>query len=145
MIEPTDRLDKEIQALLKFAKRVRKRAFAPYSRYRVGCAISDEKGRVHTGCNVENVSYSLTQCAERSAIAKMVSRGGKSVRILILMTSSLEPSFPCGACLQVLSEFSSPEVFIYTVDCHKRFFARAQLKDLLPFRFTRERLLAKEK
>jgi cytidine deaminase len=94
-----------IDELMAAAKAVRERAHAPFSHFKVGCAIEDEDGRVFTGCNVENASYGLTLCAERVAVFKAVSEGaGKLKRIAVVAdTGSLTP--PCGACRQILWEF----------------------------------------
>ena len=93
--------------LLAAARAVRPRAHAPYSKYRVGAAVLDERGRVHTGCNVENASYGLTVCAERNAVAAAVAAGAKRIRAAAVTTSDGGP--PCGACRQVLAEFVLPD------------------------------------
>lgn len=83
-------------------------AYAPYSGYKVGAALLDEQGRVWAGCNVENISYGMTLCAERNAVTAMVAHGGGQIVELLLITR--DASTPCGACLQVLSEFTpAPE------------------------------------
>ncbi len=89
--------------LFEAAMRARALAYAPYSGYPVGAALLDGEGRVHCGCNVENVSYGLSVCAERNAVAAMVLAGGRDVREVLLVTE--DGGVPCGACLQVLSEF----------------------------------------
>jgi cytidine deaminase len=91
--------------LIAAAQTVRLKAHAPYSNFKVGCAIEDEDGRVFTGCNVENASYGLSLCAERVAVFKAVSEGaGKLNRVAVVAdTDSLTP--PCGACRQILWEF----------------------------------------
>jgi cytidine deaminase len=90
--------------LLDAALAARARAFAPYSKFRVGAALEDADGRIHTGCNVENASYALTSCAERTAAVKAVSEGARRFRRIAVAadTSPLTP--PCGACRQVLWE-----------------------------------------
>lgn len=94
--------------LFEAAREAAKHAYAPYSGYSVGAALRDEQGRVWAGCNVENVSYGLTICAERNAIAAMVAGGSKRVQEILVLTA--DAAAPCGACLQVLAEFaSSPE------------------------------------
>ena len=93
----TDRLFTEAAA-------VRANAYAPYSGYKVGAALLDEQGRVWAGCNVENISYGMTLCAERNAVTAMVSHGGLQVVEMLLLTK--DAATPCGACLQVLREFT---------------------------------------
>ena len=102
--------------LLDAAKRARANAYAPYSGYAVGAAVRDEQGRVHSGCNVENVSYGLTLCAERAAIARMVAESGKKVAEIVIVTQ--DGGAPCGMCLQALLEFArSPDSLrVQTVD-----------------------------
>jgi len=84
---------------------VRENAHAPYSHFRVGAALEDATGRVHTGCNVENATYGLTLCAERVAVFKAISEGARAFRRIAIVadTDTLTP--PCGACRQILWEF----------------------------------------
>ncbi len=109
--ELTEKIPAEWVGLANRAIEVRKLAYAPYSHFLVGCALEDSRGNVFTGCNVENASYSLSVCAERVAVAKMVTEGGSEIRRVALITSSDLVCFPCGSCRQVLSEFGAPEVF----------------------------------
>ena len=88
--------------LVSAARAVRLRAHAPYSRFRVGAAVLDERGRIHVGCNVENASYGLTVCAERNAVAAAIAAGAKRVRAVAVCTAT--GATPCGACRQVLAE-----------------------------------------
>jgi cytidine deaminase len=94
------------KALLAAARAVRGHAHAPYSNYRVGAAVLDERGRVHVGCNVENASYGLTVCAERNAVAAAVAAGARHVRAIAVVTAT--GASPCGACRQVIAELAAP-------------------------------------
>jgi cytidine deaminase len=95
--------------LVQAARAARKRAYAPYSKFQVGAAVLDEKGRVHVGCNVENASYGLTICAERNAVAAAVAAGARAVRAVAVVTPTRPPGTPCGACRQVLAELALPD------------------------------------
>lgn len=100
-----------MEELLKAANEARAHAYAPYSGYKVGAALRASDGRVFAGCNVENVAYGSTICAERNAILSMVAAGQTLFSELLLVTRDL--ATPCGACLQVLSEFSAEETKIH--------------------------------
>ena len=120
--------------LIQSAQEVRNNAYAPYSGYPVGAALEDAQGRIFTGVNVENISFGATICAERCAIAKMVSVGSrKIVRIAI---ATIDGGIPCGICLQTILEFASDPTTleVITVDDshHQRAF---QLSELIPFGF----------
>ncbi len=97
-------LEKE---LLERAEEVQKNSYSPYSNFRVGAAILTEKGKIYTGTNVENASYGLTICAERVAVFKALSNGDSRFRAIAIVSDSEVPIPPCGACRQVLSEFSA--------------------------------------
>ncbi len=104
----TPRAKPDDAALVAAARAVRRHAHAPYSRFAVGAAVVDEKGRVHVGCNVENASYGLTVCAERNAVAAAVAAGARAVRAVAVVTPMRPPGTPCGACRQVLAELGEP-------------------------------------
>jgi cytidine deaminase len=96
--------------LLAAATAVRERAYAPYSRFKVGAAIRGASGAVHVGCNVENVAYPEGTCAEAGAIAAMVAAGETRIAEVLVIADSPEPVPPCGGCRQKLAEFAAPEV-----------------------------------
>jgi homotetrameric cytidine deaminase len=100
-----------LESLLDYARQAALRAYAPYSKFRVGAALKLTNGEIVTGANVENVSYGLTICAERSALVRAVSQFGPEIRIAAVAIANLNkaPSPPCGACRQVLAEFILPE------------------------------------
>jgi cytidine deaminase len=91
--------------LIAAAIAVRENAHAPFSKFRVGAAVLDSEGRIHTGCNVENATYGLTVCAERNAIFKAISEGGRGFSRVALVTDTPNLTPPCGACRQILWEF----------------------------------------
>ena len=93
-------------ALERAAIAVRQAAHAPYSHYRVGAALITRSGKVFVGCNVENASYGLCLCAERSAIAQMVSAGEREPIAIVVVTEGPRPGSPCGMCRQTLAEFA---------------------------------------
>lgn len=92
--------------LINTAKNSAKNAYAPYSNYKVGAALQTKNGKIFTGSNVENASYGLTMCAERTAIFKAVSEGEKEFEKMVIFAHSPKMPYPCGACRQVISEFS---------------------------------------
>ena len=100
--------------LLEMAHEAAQRAYAPYSGFRVGAAIRLTNGAIVTGVNVENASYGLTICAERSALVRAVSQFGPEMRVEAIAVANLNaaPSPPCGACRQALAEFTEPETMV---------------------------------
>jgi cytidine deaminase len=92
-------------ALLAAALAVRENAFAPFSKFKVGAALEDINGRIHTGCNVENATYGLTVCAERVAVFKAISEGVRKFRRIAVAADTDDLTPPCGACRQILWEF----------------------------------------
>lgn len=102
--------------LLKLARQAQSNAYAPYSKFRVGAAVLLENGDIFTGCNVENASYGLTNCAERSAVFAAVSKLGAAnvkIRAVAVVNDHDLPCSPCGACRQVIAEFGPQAVVWY--------------------------------
>ena len=119
--------------LIEAALRVRENAHAPYSKFRVGAALEDEQGRIHTGCNVENATYGLTMCAERTAIFKGVSEGARRFRRIAVVADTDVLTPPCGACRQLLWEFcGDAEIVLSNLQGATR---TMRMRDLLPSPF----------
>ncbi len=104
----------EWRPLLKAARAAAKHAHAPYSKFRVGAALRARGGGIFSGCNVENISYGLTNCAERTAICSAVARLGKAMKIeaIVVVNARGKPCSPCGGCRQVIYEFG-PKAMVY--------------------------------
>ena len=110
----TERLtSRDRERLIQEARNATRHAYAPYSNYKVGAALLTAAGELFTGCNVENSSYGLTNCAERTAIFAAVARSGPALRIdaIAVVNDQLSPCSPCGACRQVIYEFG-PEALV---------------------------------
>jgi cytidine deaminase len=128
-------------ALLDAADQAAKNAHVPYSKFHVGAALVAEDGTVFPGCNVENVSYGLTNCAERTAVFSAVAAGHKRFKaIAIVQHANDEPCWPCGACRQVLAEFNPDMDVIFREGDGVRV---TKLHELLPHCFDAARLKVK--
>ena len=123
----------ENRALLEKAKEAMKLAYAPYSNFSVGAAILCENGDVYTGCNIENAAYGATNCAERTAIFKAVSEGVKTFSKIAIVSSSVDLTFPCGICRQVMAEFMPDGVVVLQNSEGKIF--EYKVSELLPNSF----------
>ena len=100
-------IDQEVlQNLIDAAKTVRENAYAPYSNFKVGAALLSKTEKIFTGCNIENVSYGLTVCAERNAVANAVASGESEFQAIAIVADTEKLTTPCGACRQVLAEFN---------------------------------------
>ena len=104
--------EKEILSYIDEVNLLLKRAYVPYSKFPVAALLIDNNGKKHKGVNVENASFGLTLCAERNAITTAVTQGMKKIRLLIVTGNTLEPISPCGACRQVIREFSDKDTVI---------------------------------
>lgn len=115
------------------------KAYAPYSNFKVGAVLLTKDGQIFTGCNIENASYSMTMCAERTVVFKAVSSGFRDFKAIAVAGSSdgdfSKPCIPCGACLQVLSEFCDGDFMIVLSDGVYR------LSDFMPKKFSAENIL----
>jgi len=103
-----------LEAVMTLAREAAKNAYAPYSNFHVGAAVLTEKGALHAGCNVENASYGLGICAERSAAVAMAlaDPGDREIHLVAIASPNAAPCFPCGACRQFLREFGCKEVVV---------------------------------
>ncbi len=115
------------------AKEAIKHSYSPYSHYRVSAAIETENGNTYTGTNIENSSYSMTMCAERVAIFKAISNGSKKIVKILIYSNNETLPYPCGACLQVMSEFCEKDITIIVSndECDETY----SLDTLLPKQF----------
>lgn len=128
-----------IRRLESAARRAAKQSYSPYSKFRVGAAILTGRGKIYSGCNVENASYGLCNCAERTAIFTAAAAGEREVRAVVVYTPTETVTAPCGACRQVINEFGPDAIVISVCDAKARLEATAE--DLLPDAFGPKNLL----
>ena len=121
------------KALIELAKQARAHAYAPYSGFAVGAAALSADGRVFLGCNIENASYGLTNCAERTAIFSAVAAGAKVFEALAVVADGEQPCAPCGACRQVIAEFSIKRIILANLAGKSRI---VTAEELLPYAFS---------
>lgn len=135
----TDKAQAAVPADLQAAaKAAFQNAYIPYSHFGVGAALRSADGRIFAGANVENASFGLTRCAEQSAVQAMVTGGVREFDEVVVYTQSEEPSSPCGACRQVLAEFS-PSATVYLVN-HLGMVIKTSVSELLPGAFDARKL-----
>lgn len=123
----------EIQKLMDCAIKARENAYSPYSHFAVGAALLCEDGTLYEGCNIENASYGLTNCAERTAIFKAVSEGHIKFKALAVVADTEGPCAPCGACRQVMAEFKIPLIIMGNLMGNIKI---VTMEKLLPFSFS---------
>ena len=121
----------------------RSKAYAPYSRYKVGAAIYTKNQNIYASCNVENVSFPCGTCAEAGAISAMIAAGDKKIEAILVVSAGKNLVYPCGACLQRIAEFSDKKTKIYLADL-KKICKVYTLSELLPYGF-KEDIKCKQK
>lgn len=131
-----------IEQMIEEAIYVRKNAYSPYSHFQVGACLQGLDGKLYTGCNIENASFSATNCAERTAFFKAVSQGVKKFSRIVIVggkeNGNLELCPPCGICRQVMMEFCNPEKFEIILATSTKEYQVYLLKQLLPLGFGKE-------
>jgi cytidine deaminase len=128
----------DLETVMNAARGASEKAYAPYSNFQVGAAILTEDGALHAGCNVENASYGLSMCAERSAAFAMalVNPEDRQISLIAIFSPNASPCFPCGACRQVLREFGCKEVVVEEPSGLRNF----PFEEILPYAFGPEHL-----
>ncbi|RGS72854.1 cytidine deaminase [Mitsuokella sp. AF21-1AC] len=119
--------------LIEVAKKYRERAYAPYSKFQVGAAVLTKSGHVYGGCNIENASYPVTNCAERTAIFKAVSEGEREFEAIAIVADTSGPCAPCGMCRQAICEFRIGRIIMANLKGDSK---AVSLEEILPFAFT---------
>ncbi|HCT64031.1 MAG TPA: cytidine deaminase [Lachnospiraceae bacterium] len=125
----------ENRELINLAKQAMENAYAPYSSFKVGAAVVGKKGTVYTGCNIENVSYGATNCAERTAMFKGVSEGEIEFKKIAIVSTAQDLTFPCGICRQVMAEFMRGGMVI--LEDKEGIIKEFSVEELLPKAFVR--------
>jgi cytidine deaminase len=125
--------DSSLRRLERAARGALAHSYSPYSKFRVAAAVLAGSGKVYSGCNVENASYGLCNCAERTAIFSAVAAGERSIRAVMVYTPTPLPTAPCGACRQVINEFG-PDALVICV-CDSKNTIETTLPSLLPGAF----------
>lgn len=125
--------------LVKHALEAREQAYAPYSGFRVGAALLTKDHRIFTGCNIENVSYSATNCAERTAFFKAISEGYVSFEAIAIVSDSADYITPCGVCRQVMAEFCQANFTVLMCRSNGTY-KKKSLAELLPEMFNKDML-----
>ena len=130
----------ETQKLMDCAIKARENAYSPYSHFAVGAALLCEDGTLYEGCNIENASYGLTNCAERTVIFKAVSEGHVTFKALAVVADTEGPCAPCGACRQVMVEFKIPLIIMGNLMGDIKI---VSMEELLPFSFSESDVIGK--
>ena len=126
-------MKKEWKKLIEEARKVRENAYAPHSKFKVGAAVLTKSGRIYTGCNVENASFSIGICAERNAISNAIANGEKEIEVVAVVADTDPFTPPCGACRQFIQEFGpSAKVILANLNGKTKIYTQ---KQLLPYPF----------
>lgn len=131
--------DTVIDNLIDNAKEAREMAYVPYSKFKVGAAVLSEDEKIYRGCNIENASYGLCNCAERTALFKAYSEGDKKFKAIAIVADTDRPVPPCGACRQVMAELCPQDMPVYLTNL-KGDVLETTVQELLPGAFTAEDL-----
>mgnify|MGYP000967950988 CR=1 FL=1 len=134
-----DEEKKEILGYIDEVNLLLERAYVPYSKFPVAALLIDNNGKKYKGVNVENASYGLTLCAERNAITTAVTGGMKKIKLLVITGNTPEPISPCGACRQVIREFSDKDTVIILANKDNKY-KITSIEELLPYSFGAEDL-----
>lgn len=123
-----------MQELIEEAKKIRKNAHVPYSKFKVGAALLTVTGKIYTGCNIENAAYPVTCCAERVAIFSAIAAGEREFSSMAVVADTKRPVPPCGSCRQVMSEFFDDSMEIHLSNVEQQI-KTVKMEELLPFSF----------
>lgn len=126
---------KDYDKLVELAKEAREKAYVPYSHFKVGACVLTEDGKTYQGCNIENASYGLTNCAERTALFSAYANGDRKLKAIAVVADTEGPVSPCGACRQVMLELGGEDMVVILSNL-KGDYAVLTAKDLLPGAFT---------
>ncbi|MDE4542593.1 MULTISPECIES: cytidine deaminase [unclassified Thermoanaerobacterium] len=125
----------DYEKLLEVAKEARESAYAPYSKFKVGACVITSNGKIYKGCNIENSSYGLTNCAERTALFSAYANGDRDIEAIAVVADTDGPVSPCGACRQVMYELGGEDMTVILGNM-KGDFVIKKAKDLLPYAFS---------
>ncbi|AIS51647.1 cytidine deaminase Cdd [Thermoanaerobacter kivui] len=126
---------RDYEKLVELAKEAREKAYVPYSHFKVGACVLTEDGKTYQGCNIENASYGLTNCAERTALFSAYANGERKLKAIAVVADTEGPVSPCGACRQVMMELGGEDMVVILSNM-KGDYAVVTVKDLLPGAFT---------
>jgi cytidine deaminase len=121
------------KTLIEAAKKAREFSYSPYSKFKVGAAVLTSDGKIYGGCNIENASFGITNCAERTAMFKAVSEGHRELDALAVIADTEAPCSPCGACRQAMAEFKVKRIIMANLKGDTKV---VTLEELLPFSFS---------